>query len=539
MKTATNPQTGEAIYWNGQEWLPLQTATHQETGEVIGLADGKIIPLKPPRAPGVRDVAGPGKALYSASDTLKEELTQYVPEVRRRASTIVGQELTPADIPKVVGVGVSQTARAAGAVASSFLGGLIPESIKEGAEDLYKQVQQTEGFQTAAQAISEGYEAYQDYKKVNPTAAEQLETIVDLTALFSPRPDLPTLPTKGAVSKAKKEASQAVRDSKTKGVTLLLTPDQPELTDIIEEKGILRKKVFTPSDFDNQVISTVTDMKGVKPNRSYTYNYREVQKEVAGAKAATDQMITAQNKKINSIQFTDDMESAIQQVLNDPLVRAAPGDVQKELENLTEILMESVTTNGSDLVGVLSVRRRFDDLMNGFTGTQNAKRIAGRTLRNVLNQTLKDNTRGDKLHNLLTKQFHGITALEEMLPKRNREGSNAFARISQNLQSIDLLPSTILALTATGSVAVNQIGGPGPALLAGGLGLGAYGTVKLMRPKNALRVYASLLSATDEALNTAGITASMAEQLKIDRALIVDLMDETRQEAKEEATNNE
>lgn len=539
MKTATNPKTGETVYWNGQEWLPLQTATHQETGEVIGLADGKIIPLKPPRAPGVRDVAGPGKALYSAADTLKEELSQYVPEVRRRASTVVGQKLTPSDIPKVLGVGVSQTTRAAGAVASSFLGGLIPESIKEGAEDLYKQVQQTEGFQVAAQAISEGYEAYQEYKKTNPAGAEQLETIVDLTALFSPRPDLPTLPTKGAVSKAKKGASQAVRDSKTKGVTLLLSPDQPELTDVIEEKGILRKKVFTPSDFDNQVISTVTDMKGVKPNRSYTYNYREVQKEVAGAKAATDQMITAQNKKINSIQFTDDMESAIQQVLNDPLVRAAPGDIQKELENLTEILMESVTTKGSDLVGVLSVRRQFDELMNGFTGTQNAKRIAGRTLRNVLNQTLKDNTRGDKLHNLLTKQFHGITALEEMLPKRNKEGANAFARISQNLQSIDLLPSTILALTATGSVAVNQIGGPGPALLAGGLGLGAYGAVKLMRPKNALRVYASLLSATDQALNTAGRTASMVEQLKIDRALIVDLMDEARQEAKEEATNNE
>lgn len=539
MKTATNPKTGETVYWNGQEWLPLQTATHQETGEVIGLADGKIIPLKPPRAPGVRDVAGPGKALYSAADTLKEELSQYVPEVRRRASTVVGQKLTPSDIPKVLGVGVSQTTRAAGAVASSFLGGLIPESIKEGAEDLYKQVQQTEGFQVAAQAISEGYEAYQEYKKTNPAGAEQLETIVDLTALFSPRPDLPTLPTKGAVSKAKKGASQAVRDSKTKGVTLLLSPDQPELTDVIEEKGILRKKVFTPSDFDNQVISTVTDIKGVKPNRSYTYNYREVQKEVAGAKAATDQMITAQNKKINSIQFTDDMESAIQQVLNDPLVRAAPGDIQKELENLTEILMESVTTKGSDLVGVLSVRRQFDELMNGFTGTQNAKRIAGRTLRNVLNQTLKDNTRGDKLHNLLTKQFHGITALEEMLPKRNKEGANAFARISQNLQSIDLLPSTILALTATGSVAVNQIGGPGPALLAGGLGLGAYGAVKLMRPKNALRVYASLLSATDQALNTAGITASMVEQLRIDRALIVDLMDEARQEAKEEATNNE
>ena len=155
-------------------------------------------------------------------------------------------------------------------------------------------------------------------------------------------------------------------------------------------------------------------------------------------------MIVAQNKKINSAQFVEDVQKAVDEVLKDDIVRIASGDIQKQLAELAEIVMESVQTNGSDLVGVLTVRRKFDELMNNFDGQANAKSIAGRKIRSVLNDTLKANTRGDKLHNLVTKQCHGLTAMETMLPKRNAEAlANTFGRLTKNLKEVDLLPSTV------------------------------------------------------------------------------------------------
>jgi hypothetical protein len=304
------------------------------------------------------------------------------------------------------------------------------------------------------------------------------------------------------------------------------------MRDVFEEKGVLRTKTWEPSDFDNLVIDTVTDMKGVKPKRSYTYNYRQVQKEVAGAKEATDKMITAQNKAIDADKFLEDMQGAVNEVLKDDIVRIATGDIQKQLTELSEIVLESVRTSGSDLVGVLEVRRRFDDLINNFDGTPSAKSIAARKIRGVLNDTLKDNTRGDQLHNLLTKQFHGITAMEDMLPKRNAEARDVFSRAVRNLQAVDLLPNTVLALSATGATALGYTGGAIPALGAGTLGATAYLTVQTFKARNRARIYASMLSAIDKAIPLTKGTA--LKELEMDRLLIVDLIDQTREEIKEE-----
>jgi len=230
------------------------------------------------------------------------------------------------------------------------------------------------------------------------------------------------------------------------------------------------------------------------------------------------------------------MQGAVNEVLKDDIVRIATGDIQKQLADLSEIVLESVQTRGSDLVGVLEVRRKFDDLINNFDGTPNAKSIAARKIRGVLNDTLKANTRGDKLHNLLTKQFHGITAMEDMLPKRNAEARDVFSRAVRNLQSVDLLPNTVLALSATGTTALGYAGGAIPALGAGALGATTYLTIQTLKPRNKARIYASMLSAIDKAIPLTKGTA--LKELEMDRILLVDLIDQTREEIKEEDTKD-
>lgn len=532
MKTATDPTTGKKVYWNGQQWLPLKTATNPQTGAQVGIAGGQTFSLSTPSTtpPALRGF----EPEMAARETLRQEIERFGPEVSRRAQNVMGDDPSLLrqlyQAPELALIGGSQAARAGGATLATYLSSWIPNSVKEGAEAAYDRIKDTDTFRLAAQAASLGDAGYQAFKERMPAAAERFESAVDVGLLFSPRPDIPRLNV--AKRGAQKEATRLVRENKKDGVTLLLEPVTPEMRDVFEEKGVLRTKTWQPSDFDNLVIDTVTDMKGVKPKRSYTYNYRQVQKEVAEAKAATDKMIVAQNKTINSDKFLEDIQGAVNEVLQDDIVRIATGDIQKQLADLSEIVLESVQTKGSDLVGVLEVRRKFDDLINNFDGTPNAKSIAARKIRGVLNDTLKTNTRGDKLHNLLTRQFHGITAMEDMLPKRNAESRDVISRAVRNLQSVDLLPNTVLALGATGTAATGALGGALPALGAGALGATTYVGLQALKPRNAARIYASMLSAVDKAIPLTKGTA--LKELEMDRLIMVDLIDQTREEIKEE-----
>ena len=474
----------------------------------------------------------------AARETLGKEIDKFGPEVERRYANIAGDDPSLAEnlyrIPEFAAVAGSQAIRAGGATLATYLSQWIPNSVKEGAVELYENVKDTDAFKLAAQAASYGVEAYDAFKKAQPAAAERFETAVDITALFGPRPDLPRIdalkvPKRGAQIKA----DELVRDNKKQGVTLLLDPLNPELTDVIEEKGVLRTKTWEPSEFDNKVIDTVTDMPGVKPNRSYTYNYRQVQKESLAARDATDALITKQNKPINGAKLVEDMDAAIKETLKNNAYRLAPGDIKDQINELAKIALELVRENGADLNGVLNARRSFDSALNdALDNPSKARSIAARKIRGVLNDTLKANTRGDKLHELLTKQYHGLTAMEDMLPKRNAEGKDVWARSVRNLKDLDLLPNTVLALAATGSVGVGALGGPVPVSLGLGAGAALYATVQGLKARNQARAYAAMLNAVDKAINVG--TPEVVEQLKLDRLILVDLLDNAREEAKEE-----
>ena len=538
MKTATDPTTGKKVYWDGQQWLPLKTATNPQTGAQVGIAGGQTFPLSTPTAaaatPPLLFGLGSPEAVQKTMGTAREEMQKFGPEVSRRAQIIMGDDPSLLEqlvkSPELALIAGSQAARAGGATLNTYLGTLIPNAVKEGAEEAYDRVKDTDSFRLAAQAASLGYEGYQAFKQFLPEIAERFEASVDVGLLFSPRPDLPKIPEmkRGAKDKAQK----LVRENKKDGVTLLLEPVTPEMRDVFEEKGVLRTKTWQPGDFDNLVIDTVTDMKGVKPNRSYTYNYREIQKETDAAKQATDKMITAQNKPIDSNILLENMQETIDEVLKDPITQAASGDIQQQLEVMSRIALESVEAYGTDLVGVLEARRRFDEVVGNFDGNAKARNIAARKIRGVLNDTLKENTRGDQLHNLLTKQFHGITAMEEMLPKRTGEARDAVSRTVRRLQSVDLLPNTVLALGATGTATLGAVGGAVPATAAGALGLTVYSGIQMAKPRNRARAYAAMLSAIDKAIPLTKGTA--LKELEMDRLLIVDLIDQTREEIKEE-----
>ena len=560
MQTATN-SLGEKIYWDGNQWLPLQTATNPDTNEQLALVNGKWVSYSPnveksvdlpfvsgragammrrgaPDFVGVAQDIGQTVSESTAAQTFSEEMAQVGPEVRRRSAQIIGEELDLTDLGKVAGVAVSQAARAGGATLSSFIGSVIPNNIKEGAVDLYNNIKETDTFQLAADAASKGIAYYNDFAERFPEEAEQFSTAVDLSALFGPRPDIVKADpssslVSGKAASARESARLASREARQTGIARMLEPENRDITTRtrFDETGPIRTRTWQPDKFDQSVIDTITDkVEGFDPDRSYTHNFGLVQDFIESRQKRTDNMIASQNVQIDQDMLSSQMRQNMDELISDPAFRFSIPDEQKVAREVMEFALELVQKHGTDLNGVLKARREFDKALAKKYGQANdARGAAAKRVREVLNDTLKANTTGDELHEALTDQFHSITALERMLPKRNAEGENALKRLFDNLQNVGNIPSSPLALKATVFAGVGILASTlGSVAALSGATL--YGAFLAAQPKNRLKALAGLLSTTDKAIKTAKKGTEVAQQLQADRLLLVDLINATRAE---------
>ena len=493
---------------------------------------------------GTPDVVGAvqdvGQAISEspAGQTFSAEMTQFGPEIRRRSAQIIGEELDLTDPGKVAGVAVSQAARAGGATLSSFIGSVVPNNIKEGAVDLYNNIKETEAFQLAADAASKGIAYYNDFARRFPEEAEQFSTAVDLSALFGPRPDIvkpdPSSSfVSGKAASARESARLASREVRQTGIARMLEPENRDITTRtrFDETGPLRTRTWQPDKFDQSIIDTLTDkVEGFNPDRSYTHNFGVVQDFIDSRQKRTDNMIASQNVEIDQGLLSQQMRESMADLKSDAKYRLSTGDEQKIADEIAEIALELVEQYGTDLNGVIKARRELDDALATKYGNANdARGAAALRARRILNETLMDNTEGDDLKEALTDQFHAITALERMLPKRNAEGGNGLKRIFTNLQDAGNIPTSPLALKATVFAGVGIL-----ATTYGSVGAlsGAtlYGAFLAAKPKNRLKALAGVLSATDNAIKTAKKGSEVAQQLQADRLLLVDLIDSARAE---------
>ena len=65
-------------------------------------------------------------------------MEEFSPEIQRRFARVAGEDPSVAETvfraPELAAIGVSQAARAGGATLGSYIGGLLPESVKAGAK---------------------------------------------------------------------------------------------------------------------------------------------------------------------------------------------------------------------------------------------------------------------------------------------------------------------------------------------------------------------------------------------------------------------
>lgn len=461
-----------------------------------------------------------------------EILSGAIPEYQRRAETL-RQERPSLSPMEATTLGISQAARTGGELVGGAIDVLLPDAIRVGAEMAWDSIKDTPIVSAATTALSKGYEVYAQWKEKNPDDAEQFEAAIDVGILMTPQASL-----SAQARRAKAAYNMNNIEEVRAGILRMMRPDNFEGAGDVIEVGPTRKKVYVPSDKEETVNLVLETVEDINPNRSYTYNHQVVDSAVTQA----DNELIAHIKRSGNPKFdvdviVTDMIAAIEDFSNQPAYKLLSPDAQSKAKEFATTALEMLQKTNGDAMSLLEVRREFDRFLTSgqrkvFDPTvESAKTAAGQHVRNVLNQTLKDITDGDEVHHLLDRMHNLLIAKDRLREGRAKEGNNMFSRAWDTLKKRAMLPSTALGLVATGGVAGQLL--TESVLLGAGSGAALYTASRALSKKNRLKFYAATLSAMDKAIDMYQDDKNLVNALKADRMLLVDLIDETRQEEEE------
>lgn len=466
---------------------------------------------------------------------------EFMPELRRRqqeiaipdtftgkAAPIVGEQLTTS---------ISQLGRTGGALVGEAASVVVPDVVRETLGNAWDYISSTAVGQQIGAAALTTYEGYQELKKTNPALVEDMEraigTSLDMTALFSPRPDLINLDKK--VIAARAAGTGAKLSKERQALQGMLEPETHTFTakDRIELRGPLRTKTWIPNEFEEAVIDVVQTIPGIKPYGTITGNFNTIQKHVDQQASKLNGYVSAQNRKIDLQDLQDELGYAVQDFLNTDVVALASGPAKEAVERYIKLAQKLVVEEGGDLKGVLAARRRFDNAVHNAGGTIEAdvatyQAMAAKTVRGVLNDYLKANTKGNEVHHLLDQQHRSLTALDNLVNKRNKEARNSVGRFFQNVKENTgvTFSSTLLGVLATGaSVAAPSVAAP---LAGAAIATGLSSQIRRYGKAAVLKSYAELLSAGNKASKVISDPTKL-EALELDRLVIIDLMNQVRE----------
>ncbi len=488
---------------------------------------------------------------FSPMGVLSEGLDQF----SERAEKMGGPEYNPS-VSAYAPVAVSQAFRTGGELLAGGVSILISDSVREGFEEGWSKVKDMPGMKQAGQALGAGFEAWSDFSEKFPSFAETMETYVDIGAVLAPASKIDMA---GPAAKAKLKYNTAVLEEKRAGINKLMDPS------LVGERGYsgefrsvggpLDRTVYVPTEREQIMRSTLETVPGLDPNSHYARAHTVVADEV---KKANNELITFINKSGNPVydrqELVDSLQEAFAGLKKDPSYVGLSTQAQKKANEYANIALKLIEvdrdgkTRPPNALGLLEARREFDSFINAGSRKgdvldptiETAKGAAGKFIRNVMNEKLKNITEGEAVHNSLDRMHNLLSARSVLRNKMYAEGNNRIARTVQKISKAANLPSTPLALYATlktgGAAVAGAVAGMGAgtgAVIGAGAGVGIYSILKASNKKTRLKFYSKVLSGTDKAIKAYKSDKNLVSELRADRAYIVYLMNEARQEEEE------
>lgn len=431
--------------------------------------------------------------------------------------------------PLAVGEATSQTLGALAGGAMDTLGhgfmALVPDEAEEWTKRQLQEFFESPQGKPVAEALGTVAGAWEEFESSYPQAAKTMGGVGNIATFGTPK--------KSALS----GLDDAARRARGRHLAARHEIDKERLADMIvdddhvgpglvDEQGIMRTRRAEPSAEEKEIIEYLHTVDTVNPRRSAGYNLGRVQRELPKVEKELQRTVGKAHRNRWKL---DDVADGLDEAMDD--LKRIPGASTFDTENakiartLLEDAKEILRNAKKTPRGLLEARRAIDDVVNAGgdvlgSDAVNARKLVGTYIRNELNAKLI-RLAGDDVYDALRSQHLLLKAQDILAKKASKEGRDVLGRLLQN--PYIHMPSTPLAQAATVGALV---GGSAVApTIAGGamVGGGLYLALKGMSKRHRNNYLAQTLSAIDKA-RKAPLSRAVLDQMKADRAIVVDLM---------------
>lgn len=443
----------------------------------------------------------------------------------------------------VVGESVVQ----AGKGLSFIIPDAIEDPVKQAAAAGWQFLTETDAGKAAGEAIKGGVEQWQEFKTENPQAAKTVESALNIGILLAPAKvkaqAKPTVLGKGA-EKLGKVAGKQIAKERNKFVGDLIAPKKTPKVKLAEvsrtqEAGVgpFKRSVVSLSPREQQIAAEVKRVKGVTPKKTVQGNLNAVDK----ANRIINKQLERDVAKSREIITHSEAETALGNAIT-RLVEENPvivGNAQVTATKVANKAIQLISENPSTPSGILKARKQLDSWIRIQKGDkafdpalENALSISVRTVRREMNNLVDAKVKSTAVKRELKRQNLLFEAIDNIGPKAAEESNFAIGRAVQNMAKV--LPFRSKFVQEAGTVVgLGIVGASATFAPVFAYGLAATAVTvqggKLILGSGMKKNLGRVVKGLDKAIFTSK-NPSMIKQLRADRALILELIENAEEE---------
>jgi len=437
-------------------------------------------------------------------------------------------------------------AKALGQTISNYMPDELETRLVEQAKELHFDTVRKPWFKAMEKVWDSSMEAYDRLAAKDPAKAELFEDTMATAVMLADRAGL-AKKSQGIGKKIAVSAAQKQRDLDMVHTAEILSPIEPKDMSKVQDKWDTSKSTpkYIPNQSEIDSALVVSKLKGWDPKAAIGKNNMVVQRaKKTVAERLEKTLVDAGNPAYGKNHMISQVNLHVEDLRNTNAFQASKGG-QSSIDPMLAELGTMINTGEATALGLLQLRRDFDKWANkdmglaDFDKPERAKvQKIVKSIRDTLNDELSKLAPDAPVKHLLRTQTALYNAGERTAAKYTARAKGLISSINNGLYPVVgmKIPATIGAAAATGSMmigAANLVGGVAAVGSAGAVGLAAVVGVKAAKSYKTRQWLGATLEKVSKTIEktTDPIQKSM---LRSDRALILDMLSESRALAQED-----
>lgn len=394
------------------------------------------------------------------------------------------------------------------------------------------------------EAVEGGVDSWGNFKQEHPRAARNIEAVLDIGILVAPVKGKPKLTPPTRIGRVGEElAETAVEQRVVTQQSFLETLVRPKQTQAVlqtqvprtTERGIFKTKVIEASPEEKLMAEAISKVEGLSSSKTIQGNFTLIDKHNISLAKKLEADIAKNDFVYPKRELLSALKDTKTAVLNNPVL---VGDVGKSAEKWIDAFMGFVDKSKGTGSGLLKARKDFDKWVKTQKpkildpNTENALSLSLREVRQTANNFLNKHAKDVDVKASLKEQSTLFRALDNIVPKAAEEGANVLIRAWQRSLSVlgakNSLIQVLAGAAGLGGLGAAAVFAPFVRNLLLGTGL-IIGTRRVIKSAGTKDFFSKVLKAVDASIRKTK-DANLIKELRVDRALIVELLEEEPEE---------